>query len=491
MVDVSEPLTSDRTVATSGAGREGHPDRVTWLIRDVVPFLALAALAGVAVRRGLAPLTNDDTFFHLRFGHEFLSEWTPWAPTSVTTLATRDWVPTQWLSQIVMAKTEDIFGMAGVAWLFGLTFLGFVLALWRACRQQATPLAAALVTVVAFVASAQGMSARPQMISYIFVVVVTSAWLRTHADGQIRWWLVPLTWLWAMLHGMWVISVIISLVAVAGLVLDGSLDRRRGRLAALVPLGSLLLAGLTPVGPRMYAEIVGVASRAEYFGEWGPPEYTTIFPMMLAALFATTLLVLLRQGPLSWTNSLLLLQAGGWAVYSARTVPVAAAMIAPLAAAAFQSLMGDMTVAGLKEKRLVLAGGGLALIVMAALAPSLVTYGPKHPDWEEHALGALPPGTVLLNDWQWGGYLMWEHPHLNVVMHGYGDTFTRAELDRNVALTRAESGWLEDLEETGAMVALLEAESDLAYALEQFLGWKAVHADDDVVLLTAPGTRID
>ena len=47
---------------------------------------------------------------------------------------------------------------------------------------------------------------RPQVISYLLVAVTVGAWLRTRDDGRLRWWLVPLAWVWAMLHGMWPIG---------------------------------------------------------------------------------------------------------------------------------------------------------------------------------------------------------------------------------------------------------------------------------------------
>jgi len=50
-----------------------EPDRVAWIIRQVLPFVVLGGMGAIAVRRGVAPLSNDDTFFHLRFGHEFLT----------------------------------------------------------------------------------------------------------------------------------------------------------------------------------------------------------------------------------------------------------------------------------------------------------------------------------------------------------------------------------------------------------------------------------
>ena len=66
------------------------------------------------------PLTNTDTYFHLRFGHEFLDGgWSLCDPGSVSSFGTNDWVPTQWLPQVVMAQIEDWFGLAGVAWFQG------------------------------------------------------------------------------------------------------------------------------------------------------------------------------------------------------------------------------------------------------------------------------------------------------------------------------------------------------------------------------------
>ncbi len=52
----------------------------------------------------------------------------------------------------------------------------------------------------------------------------------------------------------------------------------------------------------------------------------------------------------------------------------------------------------------------------------------------------MPPGTKVLNDWALGGYLMWRYPQLDLVMHGYGDTFTTAELTRNNDLLLTAAG---------------------------------------------------
>ena len=99
--------------------------------RTLLPFALLVVTLGALVRTASLPLGNNDTFFHLRFGHEFLSgAWSLRHPGSVTTFATADWLPTQWLPQVVMAQFEEWFGLPGVAWLAGLHFLTLALTLW-------------------------------------------------------------------------------------------------------------------------------------------------------------------------------------------------------------------------------------------------------------------------------------------------------------------------------------------------------------------------
>src|SRR3954465_4049310 len=167
---------------------------VTLVARPVVPLATLAVVFVVMVRTAATPLSNPDAYFHLRFGREFLDGWSLRDPGSVTTQATAHWVPTQWLPEIVMAKLDDWFGLAGVAWLAGLQVMGLVAALWVAARRRAEPLLAVALVMAALLGSSIGLSARPQVISYVLVVITVDAWLRTADDGRARWWLVPMTW---------------------------------------------------------------------------------------------------------------------------------------------------------------------------------------------------------------------------------------------------------------------------------------------------------
>src|SRR3569623_2218971 len=222
---MSTRSTSSSTSPSNGSAPPADPGgarlrRTASRLRRVLPWLVLAGILVSLFFNVAHRLTNTDTYFHLRFGHEFLAGWSLRHPGSVSTFATADWVPTQWLSEVVMAKTEDWFGLAGVAWLSGLLQVLLFLGVYAAARRRAEALVALSVTAVALLAMQGGLSRRPQVASYLLAAVVVAAWLRTLEDHRVRWWLVPLVWLWAMLLGMWPVALMVGALATLGLLRD-------------------------------------------------------------------------------------------------------------------------------------------------------------------------------------------------------------------------------------------------------------------------------
>ena len=449
---------------------------------------AFGWLAVMAAR----PLDNLDTYFHLRFGHEFLTgHWSLRHPGSVSSFATADWVPTQWLPQVVMAQLEEWFGLPGVAWLSGFLFLSLALTVYWTCRRQAEPVVAALLVVLTLVACTPGMSMRPQLISYILVLVTTGAWLRARDTGRAPWLLVPVTWAWTMCHGMWPVGIVIGLVAVAGLVLD----RRQpwpvlARMAA-VPVLSALASLLTPVGPGLFPAVLRVSSRREYFYEWGRPDFTEVYCVVLLALLALAVLPRLLRRKVAWFDLALVALAALWAAYSLRTVPVAACLAAPLAAAALQPWLGVRPVVPRAERVLAIGGYVAALVALALVVPHPAAEPRDHPAWEDMALDELPDGTTILADSGYGGFLMWRHPQLDLVAHGYGDTFTDDELERNADIDAVRDGWVGLVRAADVDYALLPPDSPLGHGLRVEEHWVVVHHSDDLELLRPPPGWMD
>lgn len=455
-------------------------------LRGLLAYVLLGSVFAVLVRIASLPIVNNDTYFHLRFGHELLGPWSLRHPGSVSTFATQEWVPTQWLPQMVMAKAEDVFGLPGVSWLAGLLFLSLALSLYVACRRHAEPLVSVFLVMLTLVACTPGMSMRPQQISYLLVVVTVSTWLGVRDSDRTPWLLIPLTWVWSMCHGMWPVGIVIGFVAVAGLVLGGG--QSRGRVARLlaVPVLSAVASLLTPVGPGLFGAVLQVNSRAEYFYEWSPADFTRFYTVVLLGLLALALVPRVRRGAVPWFDLALIGLAVLWALYSLRTVPVAACMAAPLAAAALQPGIGPRPRAPRAEKVFVAGAWVGALGALAFVVPHTADQPRDTPAWLDAELGDLPAGTKLVNDQAYGGYLMWRFPQLDLLQHGYGDIFTDDELERNDTIDNVGDGWLDDLRETEVQLAVLDPDSALAYSLRELEGWTVLEHSEELELLRPP-----
>lgn len=460
--------------------------RMSRVVRLYVPLLMVAGAFASLARLAARPLGNWDTYFHLRFGHEFIDEWSLRNPGSVSSFATADWVPTQWLSQVAMAWTEDTAGLAGVAFLSGIQLCGLALTLYWLARARADPLPSAVLLVISLIALGPFISMRPQVLSFILIALTTHFWLKAPTVGRPPWILVPLTWAWAMSHGMWPIGIVIGLAAVLGWSMD-DWPGPAGLLRRLsVPLATAFAAALTPLGPELYRAVLAVGSRSDYFAEWQPADFTSPSNLTAVLMIVGLGVLLLRCGTRDWLTIALTLIAVGSALYSSRTVPVAVAMIVPLVATQVQLLIGSRSPASRAEG---IATGAFVAVALAGLAvatPQTAANPPAQPAWVDKEVGSLPAGTAILNDWGWGGYLMWRYPQLDLVMHGYGDTFTLAELERNRDILDLAPGWDDAVDDLDVSYALLNPDSPLAYALERSLGWRVVRHSRDVALLEAP-----
>ncbi|WP_185994931.1 hypothetical protein [Nocardioides campestrisoli] len=450
-----------------------------------VPLLVVAGALVVMVKRLAEPLTNPDTYFHLRLGEEFLGGWSPWAPGSVTVYATADWAPTQWLSQVLYAVAEDWFGLPGVVWLSGTVVIAFIVTAAVVAQRFGGAVAGALVTALAVFGCLSFLSARPQVASYLLVLLFTASWLRSGRGSRLPWWTVPATWIWAMLHGMWVSGILVGLAAALGLTLDrrgapapeGAAPRPALWKVWSVPLLGLAAAGLTVVGPSLYPATSRVGGISQYFAEWRAPEFTSPTTATAALMLALVVLIALRsEGRQSWLWLMMLSLAAAWMLYAHRSVPVAVSMLVPLLAASLGSLTPARPVLSWHTRALV-ALGVAASAGLACLVPFTSAEQPRHDSPASAAAGRLPAGTGLLTDWGLGGTDMWLFPDLDIVMHGYGDMFTDAELARNSDIVDLMPGWDRDLRELKTTHALIPGETPLAYALVTDHGWQVVAQD--------------
>lgn len=462
--------------------------RFPLLARAWPPLLGLL-IACVAASVAKRPFRAFDTYFHLRFGAEFRGDWSVSDPGQPSVASTNDWLPTQWLPQIGLSLVAERLGTTGLIIVFACLVTALAAGTYLLVRTRAGVPAATLLTTVVLLACLPSMSVRPQMVSFLFGIVLVASWAAVRDSGRAPWWLIPLCWLWAVCHGMWILGVAMSLVLAVGVCLERRGGRRETLLLLAVPAGMLLAACLTPAGPRLVASVLLVNSRAEYFGEWDPPTLASVTGVPVTLLLFTAVLLTARRGHVAPFDTALLGLGAVFSVYSLRTVPLAALVLALVAGSELSRLRARPDVRPTSP-------GRHELVVVAALSALVVTLAPLLPEAgrDEVAaevaafdtrLDALGAGDVVLTDRQSGAILLWTHPELDVPLHGYGDVYTDEELEIYQALTDVAPGWDRTLADLGPAAAVLPGDLPLTHALVQ-RGWSVAQRAHDLVYLSPP-----
>ena len=104
----------------------------------------------------------------------------------------------EWLPELVASKVFSLAGLPGLEGLMCVAVAALVLVPYLCARRVAESLVAVVLTAFAVVGMSGSLSLRPQLVTFTLSVVFTTAWLASARDLRPRWWLVPLTWLWAL-----------------------------------------------------------------------------------------------------------------------------------------------------------------------------------------------------------------------------------------------------------------------------------------------------
>jgi hypothetical protein len=435
-------------------------------------------------------LIDPDTLWQITVG-QWISEHGAVPETDVYSFTMRGqpWISTQWLAQVLYAKSYAIAGWSGpvvlAASAIAATFVLLASFLSRRLSESTT-----LVFVAAALAlTVPHLLARPHVLAFP-VMMLWVGGLVAAADrrGAPSFWLLPLMVLWANLHG----GFAFGLVLVAPIALDAVLNsepRLRKSLVlrwAAFAVAALIAACCTPYGWNSLLatqKILALGSALPLILEWRPADFGSVGALEVCLLLGIGL-ALLRGIKLPPLRIVLLLGLLHMALSQGRSGEVLALLAPLILAAPLARQIGGAEVSGSSVappmRGALFAGVAVLLVAGTFVFTSVHRFAPHTSGSPVAAVVALKKLNLdrVFNDYDFGGYLIANGvaPFIDGRTELYGEKFF---VDHNAASRLVEpENLFRLLEQYKIEATLMRTQSAATKLLDHIDGWQKLYADD-------------
>jgi hypothetical protein len=473
------------------------------------PVMLAVSLIMLAVLSVQDRFNDPDLWWHLKTG-EIIWKTHAIPSTDVFSFTANGspWTAQEWLSEVLIYGTWKAAGYRGLmALLCVLTALLLIVQYGLSSLYSGNAKVALLGALVAWLCSTVGLAIRPHLFGYLLLSVELLI-LELGRRGNPRWlMLLPLLFVvWVNSHSSFLLGLaILGAVFVCscldfeiGLLVSRPWESAKRKMLGAVFAASALALLANPVGVRqliypidvMFRQKIGLAMVAE----WQPLRFDE--PRGLALLVVAALLVLIplmRRSPLFF-HELVLASAGLFlALPHQRMLFVFGLLVAPFLC----RLLAD-TWDNYDSRR--------DLPVANALMMALFVYGiywgfPAQAALEEQVSKGNPSRAVaylrssgvsgnMLNEYVFGGYLIWAAPEHKVFIDGRSDVYEWTGVLREFGdWATLQANPKELLDKYHVAFCLLSATSPMARVIPLIPGWTQVYSDDQAVVFTRSPLR--
>jgi hypothetical protein len=452
---------------------------------------ALFPLSVAAVAFALAvtvPLVDPDMYWHLASGQWMLDHRQILRSDVFTsTVAGQPYSVGEWLGEVAFALVFDVAGWAGIAIFRAILVAIAAFFVARIARRGGASLVAALLVVVwAVVASKTRWTDRPAIFTLVlFPVVLDLLYSARSGSWRALVAIPPLILLWANLHGGYAIGIALVLA----FMLEALVRRRpAARLFALALVASVALSFVDPETLGVGGAAAHALAPPRFISEEAPPDVLDPAGLVFAAFVLATLGVALLDG--GGLLDLLLIVPLLWLALSAQRHLVFFVFAAtPFVAAGAARIYARARPGAppIRALPLPVASALAVLLWIAALAGAAAA--PRAPDelaFPEGAIDALRTGSgTLLNEYDWGGYLIYHVPERKVFVDGRLFPFYPAVLREYRDAVELRADWKDVLAKYDVREVLLAPSRALAVALRED-GWRVRATGENFVLLAKP-----
>ena len=455
--------------------------------------VVLAALVGTLAATVAA--NDPDMFWHLTSGAWMLDHGRILdRDIYSTTMAGTPYSVGQSLGELIFAALYRWGGWIAIDLLRG-TLVGIATFFTAriVLRFQAHPAWAIGPIIAAILISKFLWGDRPQLFSFALFPFFLDTLLAARLGAQRRvWLLVPVMLLWANLHGGFVAGLALTAI----FVVEAWLARASQRRVFTAAAAAMILASLfTPSGLGAFSFAASYAGSASSVVEERPTDITSAAGLVFAALLLGALLLALvvdRQAfldrarfPILWVGLAVSFTVLGLA--HQRLLPYAAMILAPLVAALLPALAGrPVTTAPAIPRR---AAAALLVPLLVASFAVAATGAPRSPDLSSYPAGAVDPlrahSGPVLNEYDWGGYLIFAVPEQPTFIDGRGAALYPASLIGEFeTAVQVRDGYRGVLDRRGIRLVLLRPDRPLVSALRDD-GWPVLAEEAGTWILLA------
>lgn len=479
-----EPRATGATLTTDS--QQSASDRVG------LPFLAVL---GIAVGFGMlmlgsTELRDVDLYWHILAGEELSSGVPPgsvgrsWSFSPVD----GDWTTTQWLSEWLLFQMVEFGGWAAPAAMRVATGGLGLLILARSTlgrfpvSRSAVPFALAAASVVLV------SQERPQQATLVGAAALGGVLLDVLQTGKTPRWYValPLTTIWANLHGGWVLVPAVLGLGAVGRALDSGLRDRSARRAGTLAAAAVLAGMVTPAGLEGLTAAWRFREAAALILEWQPTQPTYSIGVLTVAMLALLGLGWARSAlvPRSELLAALALAVLAWSAW--RNVAPSLALLAPLVSSRLVAAWPPTSEREPRWSRPVglLMASAMTIGSLAGMqGQSHLPYSTRPVDLSM-AIAELPAGQKVLNDYNVAGLILFfGGPTTRVAIDGRADLYGADYISDYFDLTDLQGNWRSLLASLDPTAALVLTDSALAYELAEIRGWELLGVEGNYSLL--------
>jgi hypothetical protein len=440
-----------------------EPSRRRFSLSQLILIVPWAAL----VIDAWSPIRDNSFLWHIRAGElqATAGEVLVADPFSFTALGER-WLTQSWLAELLYAWGESNWQLGFVPpmllILSSITFLAIGLAVYRRSNSAR---ATAIVLLLTTVLTLSFLVPRPVIFSFALFALVILAW-----DRPATRWAVPfLFWIWASMHGSFVIGL-----AYVGLSIIAQANWRALPTAVVAGVTTLLTAhGLGVV--EILLEFSEAGPALALLSEWRRPELLSVvfapFLVGLGLIVIGAMRGLVTPRHLWFLVPFLLL-----ALSSTRAVAPAWIGLIPLLGSALARI-------GSTERRRFSVPAAVIFTGVVLVIPFLVASdGSIDEERFPVAAAAELDDVPTFHDDRTGGYLIWATgPERLVYIDDRAELYGE-RMAEFVAIRDLEADWEPIFERDHIEQVLLRTDEELVAALES-AGWAPTYQDEHYVVL--------